>query len=137
MRAFKKLCLLCLMTLLLTLWLNCCASLAAKGDAEILRVPSGWTSHAPGYWLSDGAARDIVSGWSADRESVKVLRQGIEDLKAEVDAANADTRRLIDELRAEIQAEREEYARKIRAGKRQGILIGLLIGAVGGVVAGR
>ena len=40
-------------------------------------------------------------------------------------------------MRAEIQAEREEYARKIRAGKRQGILIGLLIGAVGWVVAGK
>lgn len=100
-------------------------------------MPSGWTSHAPGYWLSDGAARDIVSGWSADRESVKVLRQGIEDLKAEVDAANADTRRLIDDLRAEIQAEREEYARKIRTGKRKGVLIGLLIGAAAGAMAAK
>lgn len=84
-----------------------------------------------GYLLSDRAMRDTVAGWSADRESMRVLRQGLDELRAEIAAQAEDTRRLVDDLRHELAAERVEYNRRIRRGRAQGLLIGLLIGAVG------
>lgn len=79
--------------------------------------------------------RDTVAGWTADRESVRVLRRGLEDLRAEIAAQADDTRRLVADLRRELAAERAEYNRRIRRGRAQGILIGLLVGAAGVAVA--
>ena len=90
---------------------------------------------AGGYLLSEQAMRDTVAGWTADRESVRVLRQGLEDLRAEIAAQAEDTRRLVDDLRRELAAERAEYNRRIRRGRTQGLLIGLLIGAAGVAIA--
>jgi len=73
--------------------------------------------------------RDTVAGWTADRESARVLQQGIDELRAEIAAQAEDTRRLVDDLRRELVAERAEYNRRIRRSKAQGLLIGLLIGA--------
>lgn len=88
-----------------------------------------------GYLLSERAMRDTVAGWSADRESVRVLRQGLDDLRAEIVAQAEDTRRLVDDLRHELAAERAEYNRRIRRGRAQGLLIGLLIGVAGAAIA--
>ena len=82
-----------------------------------------------GYLLSEQAMRDTVAGWTADRESARVLQQGIDELRAEIAAQAEDTRRLVDDLRRELVAERAEYNRRIRRSKAQGLLIGLLIGA--------
>ncbi|WP_244388297.1 chemotaxis protein [Pyramidobacter piscolens] len=92
------------------------------------RVPGG-------YLLSEQAMRDTVAGWTADRESARVLRQGMDELRAEIAAQAEDTRRLVADLRRELAAERAEYNRRIRRGRAQGLLIGLLIGAVGVAVA--
>ena len=88
-----------------------------------------------GYLLSEAAMRDTVAGWTADRESVRVLRQGMDELRAEIAAQAEDTRRLVDNLRRELAAERAAYNRRIRRGRAQGILIGLLVGAAGVAVA--
>lgn len=79
--------------------------------------------------------RDTVAGWTADRESVRVLRRGLEDLRAEIAAQAEDTKRLVADLRRELAAERAAYNRRIRRGRAQGLLIGLLIGAAGVAIA--
>lgn len=75
--------------------------------------------------------RDTVAGWTADRESARVLRQGMDELRAEIEAQVEDTRRLVDDLRHELAAERAAYNRRIRKEKTQGLILGLIIGAVG------
>lgn len=90
-----------------------------------------------GYWLSDAAARDIAAGWSADRESVRILRRGLEDLRAEMAASNADTQKLLAELRKEIANERLSYNKRIRTTKAQGLLWGVVLGAAAGVIAAK
>ena len=78
--------------------------------------------------------RDTIAGWSADRESVRVLRQGLDDLRAEIAAQAEDTRRLVDDLRHELAAERMIYNKRIRRGKMQGLLWGVLLGTVAGAL---
>ena len=117
--------LICLLTaslLLLTVCLQSTAQTTSKADVQ--RVSGG-------YLLSEQAMRDTVAGWTADRESIRVLRQGMDELRAEIAAQAEDTRRLVDDLRHELAAERAEYNRRIRRGRAQGLLIGLLIGAAG------
>lgn len=77
--------------------------------------------------------RDTVAGWSADRESVRVLRAGMDELRSEIAAQAEDTRRLVDDLRRELAAERKVYNKRIRRSKTQGLLIGALIGVIGGL----
>lgn len=89
---------------------------------------------AGGYLLSESAMRDTVAGWSADRESVRVLQRGLDELRAEIAAQAEDTRRLVDDLRHELAAERMMYNKRIRRGKGQGLLWGVLIGTVAGAL---
>lgn len=112
--------------LLLTVCLQSTAQTTSKADVQ--RVSGG-------YLLSEQAMRDTVAGWTADRESARVLRQGMDELRAEIAAQAEDTRRLVDDLRHELAAERAEYNRRIRRGRAQGLLIGLLIGAAGVAIA--
>ena len=111
----------------LSLLLSRCSPSTAK-TADVQRV-------AGGYLLSEAAMRDTVAGWQADRESARVLWQGMDELRAEIAAQAEDTRRLVDDLKRELAAERAEYNRRIRRGKAQGLLLGLLIGAAGAAVA--
>lgn len=115
---------ICLLTVSLLLLTLCWQSIAQ----DVKRVSGG-------YLLSEQAMRDTVAGWTADRESARVLRQGMVDLRAEIAAQAEDTRRLVDDLRHELAAERAEYNRRIRRGRAQGLLIGLLIGAAGVAIA--
>lgn len=117
---------ICLLISLSLLLSRCLPSIAQTADVQ--RV-------AGGYLLSEQAMRDTVAGWTADRESVRLLRQGMDELRAEIAAQAEDTRRLVADLRRELAAERAEYNRRIRRGKAQGLLLGLLIGAAGAAVA--
>lgn len=116
--------LLCLLMSLCLLSIGCSQSIAQ----DVRRISGG-------YLLSESAMRDTVAGWSADRESVRVLRQGLDDLRAEIAAQAEDTRRLVDDLRHELALERADYNRRLRRGKAQGFLIGLIIGAAGVAIA--
>ncbi|BDF78679.1 hypothetical protein CE91St28_14730 [Pyramidobacter piscolens] len=126
MRRLVKRPLICLLISCVLLLSRCSPSTAKTADVQ--RVPGG-------YLLSEQAMRDTVAGWTADRESARVLRQGMDELRAEIAAQAEDTRRLVADLRRELAAERAEYNRRIRRGRAQGLLIGLLIGAVGVAVA--
>lgn len=118
--------LICLLISCVLLLSRCSPSTAQTADVR--RVQSG-------YLLSEQAMRDTVAGWQADRESARVLRQGMDELRAEIAAQAEDTRRLVDDLRRELAAERAEYNRRIKRGKTQGLLVGLLIGAAGVAIA--
>ena len=120
MRRHVKRPLTCLLTASLLLLTLCWQSTAQ----DVKRVSGG-------YLLSEQAMRDTVAGWTADRESARLLRQGMDELRAEIAAQAEDTRRLVDDLRHELAAERAAYNRRIRRGRAQGLLIGLLIGAAG------
>ena len=116
--------------------LVCCATVARASETpDALRIRAGWTAPAAGYYLTSAAMRDTVAGWTADRESIRVLRQGMVDLRAEIAAQAEDTKQLVADLRRELAAERAEYNRRIRRGRAQGLLIGLLIGAAGVAIA--
>lgn len=115
---------ICLLTVSLLLSTLCSPSTAQ----DVKRVSDG-------YLLSEAAMRDTMAGWTADRESVRVLRQGMDELRAEIAAQAEDTRQLVADLRRELAAERAAYNRRIRRGRAQGILIGLLVGAAGVAVA--
>ena len=110
------------LSLLLTVCLQSTAQTTSKADVQ--RVSGG-------YLLSEQAMRDTVAGWQSDHAAVTVLRQGLDELRAEIAAQAEDTRRLVDDLRHELAAERAEYNRRIRRGRAQGLLIGLIIGAAG------
>lgn len=88
-----------------------------------------------GYLLSEQAMRDTVAGWQSDHAAVTVLRQGLDQLQQEIKLQAEDTKRLVADLRRELAAERAEYNRRIRRGRAQGLLIGLIIGAAGVVIA--
>ena len=124
MRLHAKRPLTCLL-ISLSLLLSGCSPSTAQ---DVKRVSGG-------YLLSEQAMRDTVAGWTADRESARVLRQGLDELRAEIAAQAEDTRRLVNDLRHELAAERAEYNRRIRRGRAQGLLIGLLIGAAGVAIA--
>ena len=122
MRLHAKRPLTCLLIGLSLLLSRCLPSTAKTADVQ--RVSGG-------YLLSEQAMRDTVAGWQSDHAAVTVLRQGMDELRAEIAAQAEDTRRLVDDLRHELAAERAEYNRRIRRGRAQGLLIGLLIGAAG------
>lgn len=128
MLRLKRECLIYLLIASMLLSTLCSPSTAKASDVQ--RV-------AGGYLLSEQAMRDTVAGWTADRESARVLRQGMNELRAEIAAQAEDTRRLVADLRRELAAERAEYNRRIRRGRAQGILIGLLVGAAGVAIATR
>ena len=126
MRRLKRGLMICLLISCVLLLSRCLPSIAKTADVQ--RV-------AGGYLLSEAAMRDTVAGWQSDRESVRVLRQGMDELRAELAAQAEDTRRLGADLWRELAAEREEYNRRIRRSKAQGVLLGLLIGAAGMPIA--
>lgn len=117
---------ICLLISCVLLLSRCSPSTAQTADVR--RVPGG-------YLLSEQAMRDTVAGWQADRESARVLRQGMDELRTEIAAQAEDMRRLVADLRRELAAERAEYNRRIKRGKTQGLLVGLLIGAAGVAIA--
>lgn len=65
------------------------------------------------------------------------MRQGLVDLRTEVSASNADTQRLLADLRKEINNERIRYNAKIRTTKSQGLVLGLVLGVGVGLLAGK
>ncbi|WP_302364733.1 chemotaxis protein [Pyramidobacter piscolens] len=126
MRQLVKRPLICLLIGLLLLLSRCSPSTAKTADVQ--RVQDG-------YLLSEQAMRDTVAGWTADRESARVLRQGMDELRAEIAAQAEDTRRLVSDLKRELERERAAYNAKIRRAKGQGLLYGVLIGSIGIMIA--
>lgn len=126
------------MTLCLTSLLACCATIGRASDApDALRIHAGWTAPAAGYYLTDTAMRDTIAGWSEARKVADVRLQALEALREEVRLQQADLRRQLAELQHEIAAERSQWRSRVRRGKVQGLVYGLLLGFGGGYLVKR
>ena len=106
----KGKCLLLLLIMLLCsflLFLN-----RAEANAEIEYVPKGWTSPTEGYWMTEQAGRDVLTGWKIDREQKIIYMNALEEsdqklaqLKEIVSEEFADIKRAHEEDRAQWQKE--------------------------------
>ena len=115
-----------------------CASGARASDApDALRIRAGWTAPAAGYYLTAAAMRDTVTGWTEARKIADIRQQALEALRDEVRLQQADLRRQLAELQREIAVERSAWRSRVRRGKTQGLVYGLLLGFGGGYLVKR
>lgn len=110
---------------------------ANTAGVDALRIHAGWTAPAAGYYLTDRAMRDTVQGWTEARKIADVRQQALEALRDEVKAQQADLIRQLAELQHEITVERSMWRRRVRRGKTQGLVYGLLLGFGGGYLVRR
>lgn len=113
----------------------CSETTASSADA--LRVRRGWTAPSDGYFLTDPAMRDTISGWTEAKRIADVRQQALEALRDEVRMQQADLKRQLATLQSEITAERKLWRSRVRRGKVQGVVIGVLVGFTGGYLVGR
>ena len=118
------------------LCLTCLPACSQTGDAktgvDALRIRAGWTAPAAGYYLTDTAMRDTVAGWTEARKVADVRQQALEALRDEVKAQQADLKRQLYALQTEIELERQSWRTRVRRGKTQGIVYGVIAGFAGG-----
>lgn len=107
-------------------------SQTTENSIDALRVPKGWTSPAAGYYLSDSAMRDTVSGWTTARKEADIRLQALEALREEIKLQQADLKRQLAALQTEIDYERKTYRSRIRGSKIQGFIYGTVVGFAGG-----
>lgn len=110
---------------------------ASAAGVDALRIHAGWTAPASGYYLTDAAMRDTVQGWTEARKIADVRQQALEALRDEVRAQQTDLIRQLAELQHEITVERSMWRRRVRRGKTQGLVYGLLLGFGGGYLVRR
>lgn len=124
---------LCLISLLV-----CCATIARANETpDALRIRAGWTAPAAGYYLTDTAMRDTIAGWSEARKVADVRQQALEALRDEIRMQTDDLKRQLAELNHEIALERSTWRSRVRRGKLQGIVYGLVLGFGGGYLVKR
>ncbi|WP_168169945.1 hypothetical protein [Pyramidobacter sp. C12-8] len=41
----------------------------------------GWNANVSGYFMDEPAGRDMLSGWTADREALEVSRAALEEAR--------------------------------------------------------
>ena len=134
MRPIRKW-LLCLLTICLTCSPACCQS--TEKDIDALRVLPGWTAPARGYYLTDAAMRDTIAGWTTAKNEANIREQALIALRDEITAQQADLKRQLAELQHEIAAERRLWRGRVRRGKTQGLVYGVLAGFAGGYLVRR
>lgn len=106
-------------------------------SADALRVRRGWTAPSDGYFLTDFAMRDTIAGWTEARRIADVRQQALEALRDEVRMQQADLKRQLATLQSEIAAERKLWRSRVRQGKVQGVVIGILAGGITGYLVRR
>ena len=75
--------------------------------------------------------RDTISGWTEAKRIADVRQQALEALREEIQLQQADLRRQLAELQSEIDAERRHWRSRVRRGKTQGLVFGILAGFTG------
>lgn len=126
MRLCVKRPLICLLTASLLLLSGCSTSIAQ----DVKRV-------AGGYLLSEQAMRDTVAGWTEARKVADVRQQALEALRDEIRMQQADLTRQLAQLQTEITTERKAWRSRVRRGKTQGFVYGVLAGFAGGYLVKR
>ena len=81
--------------------------------------------------------RDTIAGWTEARRIADVRQQALEALREEITAQQADLKRQLAELQHEIADERRLWRGRVRRGKTQGLVYGVLIGFTGGYLVRR
>ena len=113
-----------------------CSQTTGTGT-DALRIKKGWVAPAAGYYLTDSAMRDTVTGWETARAEADIRQQALEALRDEVKAQQADLKRQLVALQTEIDEERKAYRSRIRGSKVQGLIYGTVIGFAGGYLVRR
>ena len=106
-------------------------------SVDALRVRAGWIAPSDGYYLTDSAMRDTISGWSEARKVADVREQALIALREEIKMQQTDLKRQLAALQSEIAAERKAWRSRVRWGKAQGLVYGLVIGFGGGYLVRR
>ncbi|MBQ7826041.1 MAG: hypothetical protein IJ337_06805 [Clostridia bacterium] len=133
MKKSLKNCALCLTTICLTCSPACCQTGdATTPAADALRIRAGWTATSAGYYLSDTAMRDTIAGWTTARKEADIRQQALEALRDEIAAQTQQMRLSLAELQREIVEERKLWRGRVRRGKAQGLVYGVIGGFVGG-----
>ena len=122
--------------------LTCSPACCQTGDvttpaADALRIHPGWTAPAAGYFLTDAAMRDTIAGWTTAKQQADIREQALIALREEITAQQADLKRQLAELQSEIAAERRLWRSRVRRGKTQGLVYGVLAGFAGGYLVRR
>ena len=107
-------------------------SQTTENGIDALRIRAGWTAPAAGYYLTDTAMRDTVAGWTEARKVADVRQQALEALRDEIAAQTQQMMRDLAELQREISVERQAWRARVRRGKAQGFVYGILAGFAGG-----
>ena len=108
-----------------------------ENPTDAVRIHKGWVAPTAGYFLTDPAMRDTISGWETARTEADIRQQALEALRDEVKAQQADLKRQLAALQTEIDYERKVYRSRIRGSKVQGLIYGTLIGFTGGYLVRR
>lgn len=119
--------------------LTCSPAFSASGEqnaqneiVDALRVYPGWTAHNKGYFLTDIAMRDTIAGWTTARKEADIRQQALEALREEIKLQQSDLKRQLAALQTEIELERQAWRTRVRRGKAQGFVYGILAGFAGG-----
>lgn len=112
-------------------------SQTTENGIDALRIRAGWTAPASGYYLTDTAMRDTVAGWTEARKVADVRQQALEALRDEIAAQTQQMKRDLVDLQREITEERKAWRSRVRRGKAQGLVYGILIGGVTGYLVKR
>ena len=137
---WQKKCVLCLTMICLI----CSPVFSASGEqnaqneiVDALRVYPGWTARNKGYFLTDLAMNDTIEGWGTARKEADIRQQALEALRDEIAAQTQQMKRDLADLQREISAERKLWRSRVRRGKTQGIVYGLVIGITSGYLVKR
>lgn len=105
------------MVLPVGLWL-CWASTGAS--AEIEHIPSGWTAPAAGYYLTEGAGRDILEGWRSDRAARDTYKAALDDLSQEWQGFNSSIVAQVAAVKDSLSTERAVNKAALRKARAPG-----------------
>lgn len=81
--------------------------------------------------------RDTVAGWTEARKVADVRQQALEALRDEIAAQTLQMKRDLADLQREIALERQAWRTRVRRGKAQGFVFGVLLGFGSGYLARR
>lgn len=104
---------------------------------DALRVYPGWTARNKGYFLTDEAMKDTIEGWGTARKESDIRQQALEALREEIKLQQSDLKRQLAALQNEIALERQAWRTRVRRGKAQGFVYGVIGGFLGGYLVRR